>query len=154
MNIEDQRVVKIHYILKDDVGDIIDSSEGKEPLPYIHGTGALIPGLERELAGRAAGEEFEVTIEPEEGYGELDPELVQAVDRSVVGDIEGLQPGMQLEARDPDGHVRYVIVREVSEETVVLDANPPLAGRTLHFKVTIDSIREATAEELEHGHAH
>jgi FKBP-type peptidyl-prolyl cis-trans isomerase SlyD len=152
--IEGKCVVSIHYTLTNDGGQVIDSSSGGAPLMYLHDTQSLIPGLERELSGKAVGDRFDVSIQPEDGYGHVDPELVQQVDREVLAGVEDLQPGMQLEARDPDGHVRFVIVQEVTETGAVLNANPPLAGQVLHFDVVVDGIREATEEEMEHGHVH
>lgn len=154
MIIEGKCVVSIHYTLTIEDGQIVDSSSGGPPLMYLHDTDSLIPGLERELTGKTIGDHFEVAVQPEDGYGEVDPELIQRVDRSVLGNVEDLQPGMQLEARDPDGHVRFVIVQEVTETEAVLNANAPLAGQVLHFDVMVDGVREATEEEIEHGHVH
>lgn len=154
MIIEGKCVVSIHYTLTLEGGQIVDSSSGGPPLTYLHDTQSLIHGLERELTGKGVGDRFEIAVPPEDGYGPLDPELVQRVERSVLAEIEDLQPGMQLEARDPDGHTRFVIVQEVTETEAVLNANPPLAGQVLHFDVLVDAIREATEEELEHGHVH
>lgn len=154
VNIDDGCVVSIHYKLTDHAGVLIDSSEGQEPLVYLHGSDSLIPGLERELAGRPEGDAFQVTIQPEDGYGLVDEQLIDTVDRSKLGDIEGIQVGMQLESTDPDGNVVLVIVQELSETTVTLNANAPLAGHVLNFDVSIDSVREARQEEIDHGHPH
>ncbi len=154
MKVQDRCVVSIHYTLTSDDGDIIDSSSGKEALVYLHGSKALIPGLERELADKMIGDRIEVTVQPEDGYGLVDPELIQQVDRSVLEGVEALRPGMQLEATNQEGHRHFVIVQKIDEDRVTLNANPPLAGHVLHFDVTIEAIRDATEEEIGHGHAH
>ncbi len=154
MNIEKDRVVAIHYRLTDDQGTLIDSSEGQEPLTYLHGRHAIIPGLENALEGKAAGESFKVDVQPEDGYGEVNPEMIQSVPRSAFEGIDNLEPGMPLQANDGAGNVHHVTVREVTDEAVTIDANHPLAGQVLHFDVTVDSVRAATQEELDHGHAH
>lgn len=154
MKISDRCVVAIHYTLTSESGEVIDSSQGKDALKYLHGAQNLVPGLERALTGRAVDESFKVVVQPEDGYGVVDPELVQRVERSVLGDIQDLQVGMQLEAASPEGHHQFVIVQEVEADHVVLNANAPLAGQVLHFAIQIESVRAATEEELEHGHVH
>ncbi len=154
MNIEKDRVVSFHYKLTNDAGEVIDSSEGQAPLSYLHGHNGIIPGLEKALEGKAAGDSLQVTVQPEEAYGEVDPAMIQTIPRAAVAGIDNLQPGMTLQADDGAGHVHHVVVREVNEDTVVIDANHPLAGQVLHFDVTVDSVREATPEEIAHGHAH
>ncbi len=154
MNIEKNSVVAIHYKLTDDEGTLVDSSEGQEPLTYLHGSGAIISGLEGALDGKAVGDVFQVTVQPAEGYGEINPDMMQTVPRSAFQGIENLEPGMPLQADDGNGNVHHVIVREVNEQEVIIDVNHPLAGKVLHFDVTVESIREATPEELAHGHAH
>ena len=150
--IEKDKVVTINYKLTDDDGRVLDSSEEREPLTYIHG-GGLIPGMEQALEGRAIGEEFQVTIPPEQGYGQKDPNMVQAVPRTNFGGIEQIEPGMQFQARTPEG-ARVVTVVDVAPDTVTVDANHPLAGVTLHFDVSVVGVREASPEELAHGHVH
>ncbi len=154
MNIENGRVVAIHYKLTDDQGNLLDSSEGQPPLQYLQGAQNIIPGLEKALEGKAAGDNLQVTIPPEEAYGEVHPEMVQTVPRSAMQGIDDLQPGMTLQASDGQGNVHHVVVKEVNDDSVVVDGNHPLAGKTLHFDVTVESVREATPEELEHGHVH
>ncbi len=154
MNIEKDRVVAIHYKLTDDQGAVIDSSEGHAPLTYLHGAQGIIPGLEKALEGHAAGDSLEVTIQPEDAYGEVNPEMIQQVPRAAMAGIDNLAPGMALQADDGSGNVHHVVVKEVGEEMVTIDANHPLAGQVLHFAVTVDSVREATPEEIEHGHVH
>jgi FKBP-type peptidyl-prolyl cis-trans isomerase SlyD len=154
MKISDNSVVSIHYKLTNDEGVLIDTSEGSDPLVYMHGTDSLIPGLERELTGKAAGEQFQVRILPEDGYGLVDEELIDTIDRSVLDGIDDIQVGMQLESKDPEGDIRYVIVQALTESTVTLNANAPLAGHVLNFDVSIDGVREALPEEIDHGHPH
>ncbi len=154
MNIEKNSVVAIHYKLTDDEGTLVDSSEGQEPLTYLHGSGAIISGLEGALDGKSVGDAFQVTVQAADGYGEINPDMIQTVPRSAFQGIENLEPGMPLQADDGNGNVHHVIVREVNEQEVIIDVNHPLAGKVLHFDVTVESIREATPEELAHGHAH
>ncbi len=154
MIITDSHVVSIHYTLTDDDGETLDTSSGGDPLMYLHGAGNLIPGLEKALAGKSVGEQLEATIQPEDGYGAVDSELVQLVPHEAFEDIDEIEVGMELEADDPEGESRLVVVQEVTEEGVLIDGNHPLAGQVLHFDVTVANIREATAEEIAHGHAH
>lgn len=154
MNIQGKCVVDIHYTLTGEDGTVIDSSEGRDPLRYMHGVGMLVPGLERSLEGQGAGDAFKVVVQPEDGYGDFDPDLVQQVEHSALEGVEDLQVGMQLEARSPEGDTHYVIVDEVTNEHVTLNANAPLAGVVLHFDIKIEGVREATEEEIEHGHPH
>ena len=154
MKIDDKTVVSIHYKLTNDKGDVLDSSEGKDPLVYMHGTQSLIDGLEKELKGKEAGDKFDVTVQPEEGYGVVNPEMVQEVPRAAFQGVDDIQVGMQFEAKSPEGHTQLITIEEVKEESVRVNANHPLAGEVLHFNVFVEDVRVATAEELEHGHAH
>ena len=153
MQITNQKVVSIHYTLTNVDGDIIDSSEGHEPLAYLHGFGNIIPGLENALAGRAAGERFTVSIAPDEGYGERDDAMVQSVPRSAFQGVDEIRPGMQFQAQSPEC-MQLVTVLGVEADEVILDGNHPMAGLTLNFAVEITDVRDATREELEHGHVH
>jgi FKBP-type peptidyl-prolyl cis-trans isomerase SlyD len=153
MSIAQDQVVSIHYTLTDDAGEIIDSSSGRDPLMYLHGHGALIPGLERELTGKSAGDRLTVSIAPADGYGEYDRSLVQQVPRRALKGIANVKVGMRLQAQTAQGS-RPVTVTHLSGDLVTLDANHPLAGKKLHFEVEVAAVREATAEELEHGHVH
>ena len=149
------KVVSIDYTLTNDAGDVIDSSKGRQPLTYLHGHGGLIPGMEKGLQGRSMGESFQLVLPPEQGYGAKDPNMVQPVPRSNFAGIPNIEKGMQFQARSPDGSgVRVVTVVDVSAESVTVDANHPLAGETLHFDVSIKDVRDASPEELQHGHAH
>ena len=153
MQITKDTVASIDYTLTDDDGQVLDTSEGRAPLPYLHGRGGIIPGLEQELEGKQAGDAFKVSIEPENAYGPRNEQMVQTVPRTQMP--EGMNPeiGQQLQVQGPNGKF-LVTVTEVNETEIRLDANHPLAGVRLTFDVTVREVREATAEELEHGHVH
>ncbi len=153
MEITADRVVTIHYTLKDDGGEVLDSSAGGEPLAYIQGHGNLVSGLEKALEGKQDGTTLAVDVTPAEGYGERDESLIQRVPkRSLQGSGE-IKKGMQFQARTGDG-MRLFTVTAVVGDMVTLDGNHPLADQTLHFEVEVVGVREATTEELEHGHVH
>lgn len=154
MLIAAQKVVTIDYTLTDDQGNVIDSSKGGEPLAYIHGLGNIIPGLENALEGKKAGDAMNVSVTPTEGYGERDDSLMQAVPREMFEAPDEIQAGMQFHTMTEDGNTVVVTVVEVSPETITVDANHPLAGQQLNFDVTIVEVRDATEDELEHGHVH
>lgn len=153
MSITQDSVVTLHYTVKDDAGELLDRSPEGEPVSYLHGHGNLIPGLERELSGKNAGDKLSVNVAPAEGYGEYDRNLVQDVPRQLLQDIESLRPGMRLRAQTDQG-ARSVTVTHVADDAVTLDANHPLAGKHLHFDIEITDVRDATHDELEHGHVH
>jgi FKBP-type peptidyl-prolyl cis-trans isomerase SlyD len=153
MQIQQDSVVTFHYTLKDDAGSVLDSSDGGDPLAYLHGHGNIVPGLEKELTGKTAGEKLDVQVSPAEGYGEHDPALVQRIPRRQLRGIDKVYAGMPLHAQTPQGP-RQVTVTQVLGDTVTIDANHPLAGKTLHFAIEITDVRAATAEELQHGHVH
>jgi FKBP-type peptidyl-prolyl cis-trans isomerase SlyD len=150
----DGKVVSIHYTLRDDDGDVVDSSTGGEPLEYLHGAGNIVPGLENEMVGKAAGDKFKVTVKPSEGYGEVQGDGPRAVPKSAFPKDAELEEGMQLFVRGPDGEPFPVWVVAIEDDHVMLDANHPLAGENLHFEVEVVSMRDATKEEVEHGHPH
>jgi FKBP-type peptidyl-prolyl cis-trans isomerase SlyD len=152
MVVEKDRVVTIEYSLKDDGGNLIDSSEGSEPLVYLHGNGNLIPGLEKELAGKNAGDKLSCVIAAADAYGERDDSLVFKVAKSEF-DGADVEIGMQFEAQGEEG-AQVVTVIAVEGDEVTIDANHPLAGENLHFDVKVVEVREATKEEIEHGHVH
>lgn len=155
MTITKNKVVLIHYILKDNSGETLDSSEGHDPLAYIQGIGNLIIGLEEQLEGKAAGDKVKATIAPEKAYGLRNDDNVHIVPLASFqadGD-EQLVEGMQVRVETNDG-VAIADVVKIEGEDVTLDLNHPLAGETLHFDVEIVDVRDATHEELEHGHAH
>ncbi len=153
MQIANDRVVLIHYTLTNDAGETIDSSAGRDPLAYLHGRGNLIQGLESKLAGRVAGDKLDVRVAPGDGYGDVDPSLAQTVPRSAFPDDVDLQVGMRFQTQSPRGP-QVVVVTHVSDESVRVDGNHPLAGQHLNFAVEITDVREASDEELEHGHVH
>jgi FKBP-type peptidyl-prolyl cis-trans isomerase SlyD len=153
MIISNNCVVSIHYTLTDDDGRELDSSAGHAPFTYLHGAHNIIPGLEQALTGKAAGDELRVTVQPQDGYGEVNPDLVQQVPRDVFAGVDDLQPGMQFRTGD-DEQALNITVTDVSDDTVTIDANHPLAGLVLHFDVRIEDVREAGEEEIAHGHVH
>ena len=147
-------VVSLDYSLRLDDGDVIDHSSDGEPLEFLQGSGQIISGLEQALYGMRVGEEKQVTVQPADGYGEMDPEGVQFFPASAFPENMELEVGMALQAQDNSGHVHTVYVSDVQEDGVMLDFNHPLAGETLHFQAKIAGLRPATDEELAHGHAH
>ncbi len=153
MQIAQNSVVKFHYTLTNDAGEVLDSSDGRQPLTYLHGAGNIIPGLERQLEGRETGDKLNVSVTPEEGYGEVQPQLVQEVPRDAFQGVEAVEPGMQFQAQTQGGPL-MVTVTKVEGDTVTVDGNHPLAGQKLNFDVEIADVREASQEELEHGHVH
>ncbi len=152
--IGDNLVVSMHYKLTDDEGNVLDSSEGSEPLNYLHGAGNIIPGLEKALVGKVAGDTLQVRVEPAEGYGEVVPELIQTVERAAFQGVDTVEAGMAFEAQAPDGSIQRIVVKNVEGDEVTIDANHPLAGVTLNFDIEIVNVKEATKEEIAHGHVH
>jgi FKBP-type peptidyl-prolyl cis-trans isomerase SlyD len=146
-------VVSLDYRLHLGDGEVVDQSAPGSPLSYMHGRGQIVPGLEGKLEGMAAGEAKQVVVQPGEGYGEYDNRGVQEVPRAMFPPNADLQVGMMVTAQTPQGEIPFVI-KEVKKDSVVIDLNHPLAGKTLHFDVTVREVRGATSEELEHGHAH
>ena len=153
MQIAVNTVVHIHYTLKDDSGATLDTSSGGEPLAYLHGTGNIVPGLEKALEGKQAGEKLSVKVVPEEGYGVRDEALVQKMPRRSFQGVRDLKPGMQFHTQTQQGPVA-VTVTHLAGDMVTVDGNHALAGVTLNFHVEVTKVREATAEELMHGHVH
>jgi len=150
MQIATNAVVAMDYTLTTEEGQVIDSSEGREPLLYLHGHNNIIPGLEKAIEGLSAGDALDVQVPPEEGYGSYRDELVQDVPRAAFAEVAKVEPGMTFRAESNAGPMT-VVVREVGEETVTVDGNHMLAGQDLHFKVTIRSVREATEAEVAQG---
>jgi FKBP-type peptidyl-prolyl cis-trans isomerase SlyD len=153
MQVSAQKVVLIHYTLTNEDGDVLDSSEGHAPLAYIHGEGNIILGLENALLGKSAGDTLKVSIPPEEAYGLRDEGLVQAVPKEAFHGVDEILPGMQFHTDTPDGG-QLVTVVDVQGDEVMLDGNHPMSGLTLNFDVEITEVRDATPEELAHGHVH
>ena len=146
MLIAQDKVVLIHYTLKNDSGEVLDSSSGGDPLAYIHGQGNIVPGLEKALEGKQAGDTLSVMVAPAEGYGERDDKLLQQVPRRQFGSAN-VKPGMQFHAQTSGGHTRVVTVTRIVGDMVMVDGNHPLAGE-------VTEVREASEEELQHGHVH
>lgn len=154
MTIAQNKVVTIHYEVRDVANqEVIDSSEGAAPMVYLHGHQNIIPGLEKALDGKQVGDELEVTIEPADAYGEYSEERVQQVPVEAFEGVETLEPGMAFTAQTEHGPVS-IIVTEVDDTTATVDANHPLAGKALHFTVKVTDVRDASEEELDHGHVH
>jgi FKBP-type peptidyl-prolyl cis-trans isomerase SlyD len=152
MQIGKEKVVSIHYTLRDNSGNILDSSEGRDPLNYIQGIGNLIPGMEEGLEGKGKGDKVDIKVSPEKGYGVRNDQLIQKVPRSAFGDQE-VRQGMQFQAGSNQGS-QVVTVTEVNLDSITVDGNHPLAGVELNFAVEVLEVREATKEELDHGHVH
>ncbi len=150
MQISQNTVVSIDYTLTGDDGQVIDTSEGREPLVYLHGHQNIIPGLEKAIEGAAEGDELEVNVEPEEGYGPYRDELVQDVPHDAFAGIDKVEPGMSFRAESDAGPMT-VVVREVGDDAITVDGNHMLAGKVLNFKVAIKGVREATESEVEQG---
>ena len=153
MQIENEKVVTLHYKLTDDKGEVIDQSNDGS-FAYLHGAKNIIPGLEDALTGKNAGDKFDVTIAPEQGYGERNEAMLQEVPREMFESGADIQVGSQFHAQGPNGETLVVAVVEVKDDKVVVDGNHPLAGVPLNFDVEVVDVRDATAEEIEHGHVH
>lgn len=153
MKIASGKVVSMHYTLTDDAGDVIDSSRGQDPIEYLHGHGNIIGGLENALEGNEAGDKTVVKLSPSEGYGEYNQNAVFQVPRDKFPAGSDIQVGMRVEGEGPEGTHSFIVLG-LSEEEVTLDANHPLAGKNLNFDVEIIEVREATDQELAHGHVH
>jgi FKBP-type peptidyl-prolyl cis-trans isomerase SlyD len=148
------KVVGFHYTLRNDAGEILDSSNGAEPLHYLHGGGNIVPGLENALHGKSAGESLKVTVAPGDGYGERHEAGVHRVPRDQFPPNVQIEVGMQFGTEGPDGEAVPVWVAAVDADAVTIDFNHPLAGQSLHFDVQLISVRDATDEEKAHGHPH
>lgn len=148
-----EKVVTIDYILRDDEGTVLDSSEINGTLSYIHGTGAIVPGLETRIEGKSAGESFHADLMPEDAYGIYNPELVFDVPKNNFEDAEELEEGMQFQA-EIDDELHILTIKDIKDDSVTVDANHPLAGQELHFDISILEVRDASAEEIAHGHVH
>jgi FKBP-type peptidyl-prolyl cis-trans isomerase SlyD len=151
--VADDVVVSIEYTLTVD-GEVVDASEENEPLEYLQGYQNIIPGLEREMGGMKIGDSKDVKVKPKDGYGELDPEALIEIPRSEFPKDFELKPGIDLQLQNQDGELLNAVIISVDGNQVKLDLNHPLAGKELFFKVKVVDLREATEEELEHGHVH
>lgn len=153
MQIAQDAVVSIHYTLTNDKNETLDSSAGSDPLVYLHGNGNIIPGLENALAGKSTGDKLSVKVAPADAYGEFDKNLIQKVPRRAFKGISNVKTGMQFQMQTNAGP-RMVTVTGVQGDMVTVDGNHPLAGQNLNFEVEVTDVREATEEELAHGHVH
>lgn len=153
MNITENCVASFHYTLTDGSGKVLDSSEGQEPLSYLHGAGNIIPGLEKELLGKKVGDKLNVSVKAAEAYGERDDSMVQKLPSSMFSGVDNIEAGMEFHAETEHG-LQVVTVTAVENDEVTIDGNHPLAGVDLTFDVEITEIRAATEEEVNHGHAH
>jgi FKBP-type peptidyl-prolyl cis-trans isomerase SlyD len=156
MKIEKDKVVHIHYTLTNGDDELIDTTDGKGPLAYIHGYNYVITGLETELTNKVVGDKFETVIKKEDAYGEYDMELVYIVPKKNFDGGEGeLEVGMQVQVDvSEDQKEAIALVTKIEGEEVTLDLNHPLSGEELHFDVEVVEVRDATSEELDHGHVH
>ena len=153
MNIEKNSVASFHYTLTDSTGNVIDSSQGQEPLAYLHGAGNIIPGLEKALVGKTVGDKMTVNVPAAEAYGLRDDGMVQDLPSNMFSGIEKIEIGMEFHAETEQG-LQVVTVTKVEGDTITIDGNHPLAGVDLTFDVEITEVRAATEEEVAHGHAH
>ncbi len=152
MTINSSSVVTIDYTVKDSSGTVLEDS-GSEPLSYIHGMGVLAPGLEKALEGKETGFELDITLSPDEAFGRRDEKLVLTVKKDDFENPEDVEEGLTFQAEIGD-EVRYCTVQSINDNDVIIDANHPLADQTLNFQIAVKDVREATREELEHGHVH
>ncbi|MCA9563817.1 MAG: peptidylprolyl isomerase [Myxococcales bacterium] len=150
----DGSVITFHYTLKDDDGEVLDTSIDEEPMAALQGAQNVVPGLEKALAGKKAGDKFSVSVSPEEGYGEKAGPGPQAVSKDQFPDDVDVEAGMMFLAEGDDGHPFPLWVTDVTKTEVMVDTNHPLAGQTLHFDIEVLAVRKATAEEMDHGHVH
>ena len=153
MQVAKNKVVSIHYTLKNDAGTVIDSSESDAPLVYLHGAQNIIPGLEKALEGKVTDDALEVSIDAVDAYGEYNKELTQVVPSNMFEGVDTLEPGMEFQAETAQG-MQVIRIAEVNGDEVTIDGNHPLAGERLHFDVNVADVRDATADEISHGHIH
>ena len=153
MEIEDKKVVSFHYTLSNGQGEELESSRDRQPMSYLHGARNIIPGLEQAMVGKTAGDAFSVTVEPAQAYGERNDANLMRIPSKRFGDTRRLEPGQLVSLQTSNGPVQATVVK-VGRFNVDVDANHPLAGQTLTFDVEITDVRDATQEELDHGHVH
>jgi len=152
MRIAKNTIASIEFTLSTEEGRLIDSSQGKQPLMYLHGSGSIIPGIERALEGKSAGDNVKLLLSPDDAYGQKDPDMVQPILRENFSGVDEIKVGMQFRAQTPAG-ARIVTVVGVDDANVTINANHPLAGLSLFFEATVLEVREPTEDELSHGHA-
>jgi FKBP-type peptidyl-prolyl cis-trans isomerase SlyD len=148
MRIANNCFVSIEFKLTDEIGQLLDSSPEGKPLVYLHGAAGILPALERELAGKATGDQFDLTITPDQGFGERQPSLVEVMPRSYLPNSDGLAIGGQVTRSDDSGAKVPYVVTAFDENTVTVDANHPFAGMTLRFQGVVVAVREGSAEEI------
>ena len=155
MKIEDKKAITINYILKDDKEAILDQSNDAS-FVYLHGANNIIPGLEDALTGRTKEDKFSLVINPENAYGEYNPKITQVVDRTMfdAGQAGEIEVGMQFQSQGEDGAMMIITIKEIDGDKITIDGNHPLAGITLHYDVHVVDVRDATEDELSHGHIH
>ena len=154
MQISKDLVASIHYTLKNADGEVLDTSEGQEPLHYVHGAQNIVPGLEKELEGKTSGDKLAVVVEPIDGYGEYNAELIQELPKDMFAGVDNIEVGMEFQSQTPEGDMQIIEVKSIDGDKITVDGNHPMAGQTLHFDVEITDVREATKDELEHGPVH
>jgi len=152
--VKKDRVVSLNFTLKDEQGELLDQSEGNEPLEYLHGSQDIIPGLEKALDGHKLGEKMKVVIPPADAYGDYEVSLVDEVSKDQFPNIDKIEPGMKFQTQLDDGAPMVIQVTAIEDDVVIVDGNHPLAGVTLVFDLEIAGIRKAKKEELSHGHVH
>lgn len=155
MTIQNQKAVTINYTLKDDEGEILDQSHDGS-FCYLHGANNIIPGLENALTGKNKDDQFQIVIKPEEAYGEYNPAFTQVVERSMFDEAQAgdIQVGMQFHSQTEDGAMIMITISKIDGDNITIDGNHPLAGITLHYEVQVVDVRDATEEEINHGHIH
>ena len=146
-------VVSLDYTLTNDAGDILDKSENGQ-FVYLHGTNSIIPGLENALADKSLNDEFKVTIEADDAYGQNDDSKKQVVGREMFEADSPIEVGTQFHAQSPEGEMLMITVTAIDGDQITIDGNHPLAGERLHFEIKVTDLREASEEEISHGHAH
>ena len=154
MQIAANKAVSIDYTLTNADGEVLDSSDGGAPLVYLQGAGNIIPGLEKALEGKQAGDAVNVTVEPADAYGEFNAELIAVLGRNMFEGVDELEVGMQFHASGPDGSMQIVTIKALDGDEVTVDGNHPLAGEQLTFDVKVVEVRDATEDEMAHGHIH
>ncbi len=153
MQIEDKKIATMNYTLTTDDGEVLDQSNDGS-FAYLHGANNIIPGLENALTGKKAGDQLNVKVTPAEGYGERNDEMVQVVGREMFETEDGIEVGMQFHAEGPDGHPIMITIAAIDGDDITIDGNHPLAGVNLNFDVSIVDVRDASEEEMAHGHVH
>lgn len=152
--VSDGKVVIFTYTLRTDEGELLDESEPGDPMAYLHGADNIVPGLEEHMNGKAMGARFDAIVQPTEGYGVRDDSAVRVIPREAFPEDAELEPGMELVIEDDEGDLTPIWIAEIRDDVVIVDLNHPLADQVLCFSVEILAIRDATPEELEHGHPH